>query len=222
MGIDRSELHATTDPHEIMANAGKVLNEFVEGITDLLVSRSAVKSMFRLDQTTVLPRHNNPIKLSENTRDSIKQLLIGKEGEYLAPLDAVKEVCQDLKFHHDAMLEGMTHAFLEFADRFDPDELEENFDRTLNKKPMFAAMNQLKYWQLYCDLYPIMTQPGSGRFPHQFGEEFVRAYEKQIAEYKRLGRGDTSGARQSPGQAANDQFEQQDELVDQVDHGAEW
>ena len=83
----------------------------------------------------------------------------------------------------------MTSAFLEFSDRFDPDELRENFDRTLNKNPLFKAMNQLKYWQLYCDLYPIMTQPGSGQFPHHFGEEFVRAYEKQISEYKRLGRG---------------------------------
>ena len=82
----------------------------------------------------------------------------------------------------------MTHAFLEFSDRFDPDELQENFNRTLNRKPMFQALNQLKYWQLYCDLYPIMTQPGSGKFPHHFGEEFVRAYEKQIAEYKRLER----------------------------------
>ena len=33
-----------------------------------------------------------------------------------------------------------------------------------------------------------MTQSGSGKFPHQFSEEFVRSYEKQIAEFKRLER----------------------------------
>ncbi len=33
-----------------------------------------------------------------------------------------------------------------------------------------------------------MTQRGSGQFPHMFGEEFVREYEKQIAEFKRLDR----------------------------------
>ena len=224
LGIDRSELHAGTDPFEIMTNAGQVLNEFVEGITELLVSRTAVKSMFRLDQTTVLPRHNNPLKLSENTRDSMKQLLIGREGEYLGPLDSVKEVCQDLQFHQDALLEGMTQAFHEFSDRFDPAELEESFDRTLNKKPLFASMNQLKYWQLYCDLYPIMTQQGSGRFPHQFGEEFVRAYERQISEFKRLGRGDTSATVKAldDGGANDRSFEQGEELVDQVDHGSDW
>ena len=188
LGIQRSEIHPSTDPLELMENAGQVLKAFIDGVTQLLITRANLKSLFRLDQTTVLPRHNNPLKMSENTKDSIMQLLVGKEGEYLAPLDAVKEVCRDLRFHHDAVLEAMTHAFLEFSDRFDPDELQENFNRTLNRKPMFQALNQLKYWQLYCDLYPIITQPGSGKFPHHFGEEFVRAYEKQIAEYKRLER----------------------------------
>jgi len=224
LGIDRSELHPSTDPEELMANAGKVLNELVEGITALLASRSNVKSIFRLDQTTVLPRHNNPIKMSENPTDSLKQLLVGKEGQYLGPVDAVKEVCRDLKFHHDAMLEAMTRAFLEFTDRFDPDELRENFDRTLNKKPMFAAMNQLKYWQLYCDLYPIMTQQGSGQLPHHFGEEFVRTYEKQIAEYKRLDSGDSSLAskRAGPKKAFTPLEKEGDELEDQVEHSSDW
>lgn len=188
VGIERSDLHPSIDPVDIMSNAGKVLREFVNGITDLLVSRSSMKSMFRLDQTTVLPRHNNPLKLSANKQDSLKQMLVGQEGEYLGPLDSVKEVCRDLKFHQDAMLEGMTEAFLEFSDRFDPDELQQNFDRTLTRKPFFNFLNQVKYWQLYCDLYPIMTQPGSGKFPQHFGEDFVRSYERHISEYKRLDR----------------------------------
>ena len=220
LGIDRAELHPSTDPIEMMANAGLVLNAFVEGVTELLDSRANVKRLFRLDQTTTMPRHNNPLKLSENIKDSVRQLLVGREGEYLGPLDAVLEVCRDLRFHHDAMLTGMTHAFLEFTDRFDPDELRENFDRTLNKKPLFASMNQLKYWQLYCDLYPIMTQHGSGQLPHHFGEEFVRAYEKQISEYKRLDRSDVSSAIKT----ANDDVvnDPNGELVDQVEHSTDW
>ena len=89
MGIDRCELHASTDPLELMANAGRVLQAFVTGVTALLVCRANLKSMFRLDETTVLPRHNNPIKMSESARDSLMQLLVGKEGEYMGPLDAL-------------------------------------------------------------------------------------------------------------------------------------
>lgn len=220
LDISRAEIHPSTDPLEVMENAGKVLKEFVDGTTDLLGSRTALKSMFRLDQTTVLPRHNNPLKLAENTRDSMMQLLVGKEGEYLSPVDAVREVCRDLKFHHDAVLEAMISAFVEFSDKFDPDELQQNFDRTLNKKPLFKALNQMKYWQLYCDLYPIMTQATSGKFPHQFSEEFVRSYEKHIAEYKRLERrGDAPPKKR----AANDEDAAPvssydgEELVDQTE-----
>lgn len=216
LDISRAEIHPSTDPLEVMHNAGKVLKEFVDGTSDLLASRTALKSMFRLDQTTVLPRHNNPLKLAENTRDSMMQLLVGKEGEYLSPIDAVREVCRDLKYHQDAVLEAMISAFVEFSDKFDPDELQQNFDKTLNKKPLFKAINQMKYWQLYCDLYPIMTQSSSGTFPHQFSEEFVRSYEKHIAEYKRLERHGDAPNKSRPVENVPEVSSDNDELVDQT------
>ena len=193
-GVDPKEIHPSIDPVEVMETAGQVLRELVGGTSELLAGRANLKSMFRLDQTTVLPRHNNPLKLSASVDDSMKQLLLGKEGEYLGPLDSVREVCRDLKFHQDAMLEAMMTAFREFADRFDPDELQDSFDRSMSRKPLFGSFAKLKYWQLYCDLYPIMTQTGSGPFPQQVGEEFVRAYEKHIAEYKRVDRKDGKAA----------------------------
>ena len=194
LGIDRADLHPSADPGEIMLNAGQVLREFVGGIVDLLISRANLKSMFKLDQTTVLPRHNNPLKLSENTEATLKQLLIGREGEYLGPLDSVREVCRDLKFHHEALAEGMSSAFLEIMDRFEPAELQEHFDRNINRKPLIEALTKMKYWQLYCDWYPTVTEPGSGGLPRQFGEEFVRAYEKRLSDYKRLERSDSAAA----------------------------
>jgi len=218
LDISRAEIHPSTDPLEVMHNAGRVLKEFVDGTSELLASRTALKSMFRLDQTTVLPRHNNPLKLAENNRDSMMQLLVGKEGEYLSPVDAVQEVCRDLKYHQDAVLEAMINAFGEFSDKFDPDELQQNFDRTLNKKPLFKAMNQVKYWQLYCDLYPIMTQSSSGKFPHGFSEEFVRSYEKHISEYKRLERhGDAPKSRKANDDNVPVASFDQEELVDQTE-----
>ncbi len=190
LGISRSELHPTVDLGAVMQNAGEVLREFVEGVSQLLASRANLKNAFRLDQTTVLPRHNNPLKLSANSKDSIKQLLVGKEGEYLGPRDAVREVCRDLLFHQDAFLDAMNSAFIEFADRFDPDELQDGFDRTISSNIFTRFLNKSKYWDLYNEVYPIMTEKGGGRFPQMYAEEFVKAYERQIAEYKRLSGGD--------------------------------
>jgi type VI secretion system protein ImpI len=220
LGIKRADIHPSIDPAEVMTNAGLILRELVRGTTDLLVSRANVKSMFRLDQTTVMPRHNNPLKLTADTSESIKQLLVGQDGEYLGPLDSVQEVCRDLKFHHDAVLGGMTKAFGEFIDRFDPDELQDSFDKTLDRKPLFEALNQVKYWNLYCDLYPIITQRGNGTLPQQFSEEFVREYERSIAEFKRLERGlqDTQklepGAIPAAAQPSNDPLGPDDDDLD--------
>ncbi|MGH8168824.1 MAG: type VI secretion system-associated FHA domain protein TagH [Woeseiaceae bacterium] len=194
LGIERGGLHPSADPGEIMLNAGQVLREFVSGVVDLLISRANLKSMFKLDQTTVLPRHNNPLKLSENAEATLKQLLVGREGEYLGPLDSVREVCRDLKFHHDALAEGMSSALLEVMDRFDPAELQESFDRSINRKPLIEALSKMKYWQLYCDFYPTVTEPGAAGLPQLFGDEFVRAYEKRLADYKRGVRKDSEAA----------------------------
>lgn len=182
LNISRAELHPSIDTAEAMFNAGQVLRELIGGIETLLKNRAELKSAFRLDQTTVLPRQNNPIKLSENTGDLVKQLLVGRAGEYLGPRDAAREVCQDLVAHQEAFLDAMTHAFVEFAERFDPEELGASFERSLGRKPFFGWLAELKYWGLYKDLYPTMTEKGSGRFPQMFAEEFVKAYERYIIE----------------------------------------
>ncbi|MGI9236290.1 MAG: type VI secretion system-associated FHA domain protein TagH [Woeseiaceae bacterium] len=185
LGISRAELHPSVNRPEMMLTAGHVLREFVEGVIALLAARANLKNAFRLDQTTVLPRHNNPLKFSESPGDLIKQLLVGDEGDYLGAKDAVHEACHDLLNHQNAFLDAMNSAFIEFADRFEPDELQDGFDRALSGSKLFSFMNKSKYWDLYCDLYPIMTEKGGGRFPQMFGEEFVRAYERQVAEYQR-------------------------------------
>ena len=183
--ISPSEVHPSTDRTEMMKTAGSTMRELIFGIISLLTSRSNLKNAFHLDQTTVLPRHNNPLKFSRNTDDLLMQLLLGTEGDYLGASDAVREVCQDLLFHQNAFLDAMNTAFIEFADRFDPAELADNFDRTMGRGQLFAFLKKSKYWDLYCNLYPIMTEKGGGRFPQMFGEEFVRAYERQVADYRR-------------------------------------
>ena len=188
LGINRAELHPSVNRPEMMLKAGNVLREFVDGIVKLLAARANLKNTFRLDQTTLLPQHNNPLKFSESRGDLIKQLLVGDEGDYLGAKDAVREVCNDLLNHQNAFLDAMNSAFIEFSERFEPDELQEGFDRALSGSKLFAFSNKSKYWDLYRDLYPIMTEKGGGRFPQMFGEEFVSAYERQVADYQRRDR----------------------------------
>ena len=194
MAIDRADIHPSLDLLEVMHNAGEVMREFVSGMAELLISRANFKSMFQLDQTTVLPRHNNPLKVSESVEDSLRQLLVGREGEYLGPLGSVREAWRDLKLHHDALVDAMLEAFGDLSERFDPAELQDVFDRSLSRKPLMDVLNKLKYWQLYCDHYPTMVEAGDGPLPRQFGDEFVRTYEKRLADFKRQERDNSEAA----------------------------
>ena len=180
--ISRAELHPSIDVIEAMSNAGEVLREFISGIENLMRDRDDLKSTYRLDQTTILPGRNNPIKLAQNTEDLIKQLLVGRDGEYMAPRDAAREVCQDLLAHQEAFHDAMTEAFVEFAARFDPEELGANFELSLDRKPWFPFLQERKYWDLYKDLYPFLMEKGGGRVPQIFAEEFASTYERRVIE----------------------------------------
>ena len=207
LGISRSDLHPSVDPAEAMQNAGEVMREFVEGIAMLLASRANLKTAFKLDVTTILPHDNNPLKLSETTKDSITQLLVAREGEYLGPRDAVREVCRDLLFHQDAFLDAMSNAFVDFADRFSPDEIKAAFEGNSDSKSLLGFRTKVKYWQFYCDLYPVMTECGGARFPQMFAEDFVKSYEHLIKELRRGGAPDVSSSAQPVEPLTNEDFE---------------
>ena len=187
LGISRVELEAAVSRPEMLMNAGQMLREFVKGSTDLLSSRADLKNTFKLDQTLMLPRQNNPLKFSVDTTELLKTLLTGKQADQLSATDSVREVCRDLAHHQNAFIDAMNSAFIDFADRFDPTELQQDFDRTLGGG-IFSFFNKMKYWDLFGELYPIMTEKGGNRFPRMFGEEFVAAYERQVAEFQRLDR----------------------------------
>ena len=178
--ISRAELGSSPDTAEALYTAGAVLREFISGIDILLQNRDELGSAIRLDQETLVQAPDARNRLPGNTRDLVKQLLAGDRGEEPEPCDAVREVCRGLVAHQHAFLEAMTHAFVDFAERFDPEQLAADFERSLGHKPLFPMLSELRYWGLYKDLYPTMTETGSGRFPQMFAQEFAYAYDRYI------------------------------------------
>ncbi len=61
--------------------------------------------------------------------------------------------------------------------------------------------------------------------PVQFFEEFVRCYEKHIADYKRTERGDGGVLKTTVMMDSNKapaESTDPEDIVDQVDHGSDW
>ena len=67
------------------------------------------------------------------------------------PVEAFADAFEDLKHHQLAMLEGMRMAFDAMLAEFDPDRLQEQFDRQLSKGSLISMPAKLRYWDLYRD-----------------------------------------------------------------------
>ena len=67
---------------------------------------------------------------------------------------------------------------------FDPDRLQEEFDRQLNKGSLLSVPAKLRYWDLYRDRCRDMVKDPETSFRELFGEEFAKAYEDQLKRLK--------------------------------------
>ena len=76
------------------------------------------------------------------------------------------------------LLAAMRMAVVHYIGRLDPDELETKFTNG-KRGGLMSAAHKLKYWDLYRDLYQVVTQGAQGQMPQQFIEEMARAYEHE-------------------------------------------
>lgn len=184
LGMSAEDL-GNADSRRILHNAGLALREFVLGAMELLQNRASVKNSFRLEQTTIQPGSNNPLKFSASADDAVRTLLTGSRNEYGPAVDSVREAVRDLKHHEIAVICAMREALDDFAERFDPEDLEQKFEGTLKRSSLFGGNNKAKYWDLYSDLYEVLTRHAEGKLPGQFGEDFARAYAEHLERLER-------------------------------------
>jgi predicted component of type VI protein secretion system len=79
------------------------------------------------------------------------------------------------------MLAGMRVAFESMLAEFDPDRLQQEFDRQLGKGMVPA---KLRYWDLYRERRLDIVKDPEASFRRLFGDEFARAYEEQLTQLK--------------------------------------
>jgi type VI secretion system FHA domain protein len=177
---------------ELARTFGEILRVVVSGVMDVMRSRQQIRDEFRMRMTRFRTAENNPLKFSANVDDALHNLLVKRNPAYLAPVEAFEDAFADLRNHQIAMLAGMRVAFDSMLAQFDPDRLQQEFDRQLNKGLVPA---KLRYWDLLREKHHEIVKDPEATFRRLFGEEFARAYEEQVKELKARER---TGARASP------------------------
>src|SRR5688572_3441246 len=173
---------------ELASSFGRILRVVVGGVMDVLQARQRIKSEFRMGMTTFKPADNNPLKFSANVDDALHNLLVKRNAAFLGPVEAFEDAFDDVRNHQMAMLAGLRVAFEAMLAEFDPDRLQEEFDRQLKKGALLSVPAKLRYWDMYQEKIRDMVKDPEVSFRELFGDEFAKAYEEQLRRLKAQGR----------------------------------
>lgn len=169
---------------EFARSFGQIFRVVVEGVMDVLRARQQIKDEFRMRLTQFRAADNNPLKFSANVDDALHNLLVKRNAAYLEPVEAFEDAFDDLRDHQIAMLAGMRVAFESMLTHFQPDQLQQHFDRQLKRNALSSMTARLHYWDLFRDRHEELTKDPEAAFRRLFGEEFARAYEEQLRKLK--------------------------------------
>jgi type VI secretion system FHA domain protein len=173
---------------EMLRELGQVLRIVVQGVMEVLQARAEIKSQFRLPLTRVQAKENNPLKLSPNVESALHTLLVQRNPGYLPTVQAFEDAFADIRSHQMAMLEGLRVAFDSMLQSFDPQELEEQFEKSAGRGGLLGFGGKAKYWDLYVERFSRLGTDADDVFRRLFGDVFAQAYEQQLQRLKSLRR----------------------------------
>lgn len=183
--LHASGVDPATVPPDTAASLGLILRTVVQGVVEILRARTEIKDQFRLPLTRIQRAENNPLKFSVNAEDALNSLLGRRSSAYLAPVEAFEDAFDDIRFHQIAMLAGMRAGFDSVLRHFDPQHLQELFDRHAKRGALLQMGAKSRYWDSYTTEYRELTGDADEAFKRLFGEVFAEAYERQLEELKR-------------------------------------
>jgi type VI secretion system protein ImpI len=171
-------------PPETAASLGLILRSVTQGVVEVLQSRAEIKNQFRMAFTRVKIEQNNPLKFAVNADDALNSLLTRRNPAWLGPVDAFEDAFEDIRHHQMAMLAGMRAGFEHVLSRFEPERLQELFDKRGKRGGLLAMSGKARYWEMYAEEFHERMGDRDEAFRRLFGESFATAYEQQLEALK--------------------------------------
>lgn len=185
-GLDEKQLQLVdlADEEKFFHDLGALLKTMTEGLMQAIASRSQIKSEFRLEQTMIGPRENNPLKFSVSPQEALLRLINQNDKAYLTGQAAAAKAIDDINTHQLAVMAGTEAALKSILRRFRPASLEARFRSDSILSRAFPLLKKARYWEFYKALYNEISEAADDDFQQYFGAEFTHAYEQQLERLK--------------------------------------
>ena len=176
------------DPPGMMRGLGQAFRTLVSGLRAVLIARASIKSEFRIEQTMIRARGNNPLKFSADDDDALSALLgVGRRVD-MTPAAAVADALKDIRLHELASMAAMQSAVRTLLDGLDPAKLRAQAEQS-GGLSVLPAQRKARAWDAYEALHNKTVQALSDDFDSVFGKAFARAYERALDEVSARDRG---------------------------------
>jgi len=168
------------DPAATMQALGQAFRAMVSGLRAVLIARASVKSEFRIEQTMIRARGNNPLKFSAGDDDALAALLgVGRRTDMTAEA-AAADALKDIRLHELASMAAMQAAVRAMLQGLDPATLRAQAEG--GGLSLLPAQRKARAWDAYEALHARTLQALSDDFDSVFGKAFARAYEQAMDE----------------------------------------
>ncbi len=174
------------DAAAAMERLGAAFRAVVSGLRQTLIARATIKGEFRIEQTMIRARGNNPLKFSGGDDDALAALLGAGRRSEMTPAAAVTEALDDIRLHELATMAAMQTAVRALVERFDPARLRAEGDKSGG---VLAAQKRARAFELFEKLHSDITAALADDFDSVFGRAFARAYEQALREVGKRDRG---------------------------------
>jgi type VI secretion system FHA domain protein len=168
------------DPMAMMTGLGEAFRALVAGLRQVLIARAAIKGEFRIEQTMIRARGNNPLKFSANDDDALTALLgIGRRTD-MAPAAAIEDSLRDLRLHELATMAAMQVAVRALLEELSPAKIRAATEQ--GGMAVLPAQRKARTWDAFEARHAQVVQALVDDFDSIFGKSFARAYERALDE----------------------------------------
>lgn len=165
-------------PEAGLAELGRSNRLLARTLMRLLAARRAVKSEFRISQTVVGARENNPLKFSADEAEMVALLLGLARPGFQAGSAAVADACRDLEAHQVALLAAFRAVIAQIFARLDPQAIggKEDDAGFLGR---LTGSGKSSAWDDYVAAYADLKQDFAESLRGRLAQVFAEAYESE-------------------------------------------